>query len=81
MTLAEAKCLEKVIVTTNFITASNQIIDGENGFICEMNSDSIYRKIEFIINDDIQMKYIKNNLESEKFNMKENVNKLMEFID
>ena len=46
-----------------------------------MNSDSIYRKIEFIINDDIQMKYIKNNLESEKFNMKENVNKLMEFID
>lgn len=59
LTLAEAKCLEKVIVTTNFITASNQIIDGENGFICEMNSDSIYRKIEFIINDDIQMKYIK----------------------
>ena len=81
LTLAEAKYLEKVIITTNFITASNQIIDGENGFICEMNSDSIYRKIEFIINNDIQMKYIKNNLGSEKFDMKENVNKLMEFID
>ena len=81
LTLAEAKCLEKVIITTNFITASNQIIDGENGFICEMNSDSIYRKIEFIINNDIQMKYIKNNLESEKFNVEKNINKLMEFID
>ena len=81
LTLAEAKCLEKVIVTTNFITASNQIIDGENGFICEMNSDSIYRKIEYIIENIYKLDFIKKNLIGNNYETPKEIKKLIKFIE
>lgn len=49
LTLAEAKCLEKTILTTNFIGAYGQIQDGINGYICNCEVDDLYRKIRELI--------------------------------
>ena len=46
LTLAEAKCLAKPIVTTNFIGAYEQIEDGYTGFIVECDEEELYRKIK-----------------------------------
>ncbi|GAE44191.1 glycosyltransferase [Mesobacillus boroniphilus] len=49
LTLAEAKCLSKPIVTTNFIGAIEQIIDGENGYIVNVHEDEIYSKVKLLL--------------------------------
>lgn len=49
LTLSEAKILHKPIVTTNFPSAHDQIIDGENGLIAEMTPESVADKILSII--------------------------------
>ncbi|WP_424767284.1 glycosyltransferase [Paenibacillus sp. sgz302251] len=50
LTLAEAKCLSKPIVTTNFTGANEQIKDGYNGFIVE-NDEGLYEKIKYMIDN------------------------------
>ena len=81
LTLAEAKCLCKPIVTTNFIGAYEQIEDRINGFIVLQNEDDIYEKIRAIIDDkDISYNFIEK-LKIEAIDTRKNVNKLMSFID
>jgi len=45
LTIAEAKILNRPIVSTNFPVVYDQIIDGQNGLIAEMNPESIAQKI------------------------------------
>ena len=45
LTIAEAKILNKPIVSTNFPVVYDQITDGENGLIAEMNPESIAQQI------------------------------------
>ena len=81
LTLAEAKCLCKPIVTTNFIGAYEQINDKVNGFIVEQNENEIYEKIKFIIdNNYIRDKFI-SNLNNTTLNTVDNVNKLLDYIN
>lgn len=81
LTLAEAKCLCKPIVTTNFIGAYEQIEDEINGFIVNQNEDDIYGKIKLIIdNKAISDKFIKN-LESIVLDTTYDVNKLISYIE
>src|SRR5699024_6629098 len=42
LTLAEAICLNKSIVTTDFIGAYEQIIDGHNGWIVKFDQQALY---------------------------------------
>lgn len=51
LTITEAKILRKPIVTTNFPSAYNQIIDGENGLIVEMTPEAISDAIFKILNN------------------------------
>lgn len=51
ITLAEAKILNRPIVTTNFTGAKEQIIDGKTGLIVEFNEEQIYEAIEKVINE------------------------------
>ncbi|MBT2758405.1 glycosyltransferase [Mesobacillus foraminis] len=61
LTLAEARCLAKPIVTTNFIGAYEQIKDGENGFIVQMDDEEILRRIKLLIdNSEIRGKFSEN---------------------
>ena len=43
--LDEAKILNKVIISTNYTTVSEQIIDKKTGYICEIDPHSIAQKI------------------------------------
>ena len=81
LTLAEAKCLCKPIVTTNFIGAYEQIQNQINGFIVNQNEDDIYKKVKFIIdNKSISDKFIRN-LESIILDTTDDVNKLISYIE
>lgn len=60
LTVTEARILGKAEVCTNFPAAFNQIVDGENGLICEMNPKSIADKIELLLTN----KELKEHLEA-----------------
>ena len=81
LTLAEAKCLCKPIVTTNFIGAYEQIKDKVNGFIVEINEDEIYEKVKYIIDNKNIGNDITNYLRNSYIDTKECVNKLIDYID
>ncbi len=51
LTLNEARILNKPVISTNFPVVYNQITDGENGLICEMNAESISEKILLLFSD------------------------------
>lgn len=61
LTLAEAKCLHKPIVTTNFSGAYEQIKDGYNGLIVE-NEEELYEKIKYLIDNPQERKRLVENL-------------------
>lgn len=68
ITLAEAKCLKKSIVTTDFTGAKEQIKDGETGLIVGVNENEIYHAIvKLIDNKELREKFY-NNLAKETFN-------------
>ncbi len=80
LTLAEARCLNKPIVTTNFIGSYEQIRDGKNGFIVETNEEYLYSKLKYIIdNDDIKIKLI-NNLRTENIDTTDELHKLNKIL-
>ncbi|MBS4209147.1 glycosyltransferase [Bacillus sp. FJAT-50079] len=67
LTLAEAKCLLKPIVTTNFIGAFEQIQDGYNGFIAHCSEEEIYKKIQYLIENKNMRQRLRINLIKESF--------------
>lgn len=61
LTVSEAKILHKPIVTTNFPSAYDQIIDGENGLIAEMTPEDVADKILRIVEEpDLKNRLIEN---------------------
>lgn len=68
ITLAEARCFDVPIVTTNFTGASEQVINEETGIITKIDSEDVYLAIKKLLNN---KSLIKNN----KFNL---VNKTIE---
>ena len=61
LTLSEAKILHKPIITTNFPSAYDQIVDGENGLIAEMTPKSVAEKIiRLIENPTLKNRLIEN---------------------
>lgn len=67
LTLAEAKCLEKPIVTTNFVGAYEQIEDGYTGFIVGCNEEELYKKVKYLVDNKIERDKLSNNLSKYKF--------------
>ncbi|MGL5150604.1 MAG: glycosyltransferase [Clostridium sp.] len=53
--LAEAKVLNKLILTTDFTGAKEQIIDGYNGVICSADEFDIYEKLKKIIVNNLKI--------------------------
>lgn len=80
LTLAEAKCLCKPIISTDFIGAYEQIENNINGCISKAEDNEIYRCIKNIINDSkLRSTFIKN-LINEDINTEIEVNKLYKEI-
>nr|WP_236619606.1 glycosyltransferase [Bacillus sp. 1NLA3E] len=81
LTLAEAKCLAKPIVTTNFIGAYEQIEDGNTGFIVGCNEEEVYIKIKYLLDNKIVQDMLHENLSNSNFDTKEEIKKLYDFIN
>ncbi len=62
ITLAEAKCFNKPIVSTNFTGANDQLTHGKTGLIVDVNSEEIYLAIWKLITDKMLSEKIRMNL-------------------
>lgn len=78
ITLAEARVFNKAIITTDFVGAKEQIIDGKTGLIVRFNKNDIYNAIKKLSKDDnLKHKIIKNlELTKENDNYIDSLNKL-----
>ena len=81
LTVAEAKILEKPIVTTDFNTARLQITDRINGLIASFEPVDIANKIELLLKDKVLYSAIKKNLKHEKKGNLEEIEKFYELIE
>lgn len=72
----EAKCLCRPIVTTNFTTVADQIENGANGLVCEMNEKDIAEKVELLFKDENLRRKLTRNLMNEKTGNEEEIEKL-----
>jgi glycosyltransferase involved in cell wall biosynthesis len=61
----EAKIMHKPIVVTNFTTVKDQILDGENGVVADMDPESIANGILKILNDEAFRDRLVANLQKE----------------
>lgn len=80
LTLAEAKCLHKPIVTTSFIGAYEQIINGENGWIVNTDEISVFEKIKYLIDNPFQREKLALNLSITKLDTTLEMDKLINKI-
>jgi glycosyltransferase involved in cell wall biosynthesis len=72
----EAKILNKPIVVTNYSTAKDQIKDGVNGLIVEMNSKAISSGIEKLINNSPLRERFTQHLSVENLGTEDEIKKL-----
>lgn len=72
LAIAEARLLNVPVVTTRFDAVYNQMVEGKNGLVVDMNSEAVYRGILKLINDhelrDTIITYLRN---EKKGNIKE----------
>lgn len=80
LAIAEARILNKPIVATNFDIVYDQIRDGENGLISEMNGKDLAEKLKLIINDKKLVKVICNNLKYEKVGTEKEIKKVYSLL-
>lgn len=67
ITLAEAKCLHKAIVTTNFTGAKEQIKNRETGMIVNISENDIYEGVKSLIDNRSLCEVFSGNLANENF--------------
>lgn len=77
----EAKCLLRPIVVTDFSTVHDQIEDGVDGLICEMNEGDMADKIEMLIENLSERERLIKNLEAEKLGNEDEIFKLYRLFE
>ena len=81
ITLAEARIINKSIITTNFFGAQEQIVDGETGLIINFDKEKIYEAIKKLFTDtQLRMKF-EENLSKEKMDPLKEMKKLYVLLD
>ncbi len=76
----EAKMLHKPIVVTNFTTVKDQIADGENGLVAEMDAQSIADRILEILSDESLKNKLVSKLQNENLGTESEIEKLYKLI-
>lgn len=71
----------KPIVTTNFTTVKDQIVDGVNGLVCEMNENDIADKLEKLIDSTDLRQKLSENLSKENLGNEEELEKFYGLIN
>jgi glycosyltransferase involved in cell wall biosynthesis len=81
LTLAEAKCLHKPIVSTNFVGAFEQLINEYNGIIVECDVEELYKKIKDLINDPLKRNKLAQNLRKINIDSSTEIEKFFSYIE
>lgn len=81
LAIAEARMLNKPVVTTRFDAVFNQMIHEKNGLVVDMNSEGVFHGIMRLINDEKLRKSIIKYLEKEKKGNLEELNKFYKLIE
>lgn len=81
LTLAEAKCLNKPIVTTDFIGAYEQIINGHNGVIVRFDEQQLYEEIKNLIESPKKCDDLIKNLSDTNIDSTEDVRELLDYFE
>ncbi|MCX0368216.1 glycosyltransferase, partial [Clostridium perfringens] len=81
LAIAEARMLNKPVVTTRFDAVFNQMIHEKNGLVVDMNSDAVFNGIMRLINDENLRKNIIKYLENEKKGNVEEIDKFYKLIE
>lgn len=76
ITLAEARCFNNPIITTNFTGANEQIKHEKTGLICDISVDEIYMALRRLLDNDKLFNKIKNNLDKEEIKINNKINEL-----
>jgi glycosyltransferase involved in cell wall biosynthesis len=76
ITLIEAKCFNKPIVTTDVNGAREQIVDGETGLIVKIDEEAIFEGLKKIIENHDLRKKLSDNLSNENYNSSDQLEKL-----
>lgn len=77
----EAKCLCRPIVVTDFSTVHDQISDGVNGLICDMDAIDMADKIEMLIDSKEERRKLSENLTKEKMGNEDELKKIYSLIN
>lgn len=80
ITLSEAKCFDNPIITTRFTGANEQITHKKNGLIVDFDEDQMYSALKKLLENEALRKSFKKNLRNEKYNTKNNMEKLYNLI-
>lgn len=81
ITLAEARCFNAPIITTNFTGANEQIIHGKTGLISDISEEDLYINIKKILDDMDLKNNISKNLELYEPDTRNEVLKLEHIIN
>ena len=80
ITLAEARCFNNPIITTNFTGANEQIRNEKTGLVCDISEEGIYRALKRLLDDKELFNKIKNNLDKEIVDSTNEISKLYELL-
>ena len=79
-TVTEAKCFDKPIVGTNIIGINEQIVDGVNGVLVDVDIVSIYKGIKRLLDDDKLRSRLSNNLKNEEIDTTNEIQKIYDLL-
>lgn len=77
----EAKILRKPIIVTNYATAKDQIEDGVNGLICDMNPEALAESIQKYFEDSAFAEKIIANLSAENWDTEKQIDNFYKIIN
>ncbi|MGH0429623.1 glycosyltransferase [Bacillus hominis] len=76
ITLAEARCFNNPIISTNFTGANEQIIHNKNGLIVQFDEQQMYDAIVQILDDKQLEEQLRENIEKEMVDTRDELKKL-----
>lgn len=80
VTVVEAQILHKPVMITRYPTASSQVKEGDNGYICDLSIEGIADGIEYLYQNPELQKKLAGNCVISNFNNKSELNRLYQLI-
>lgn len=80
LTLAEARCLHRPIITTNFSGAYEQVTDNYDGLIVGFDQNELFEKITYLINNPRKSEDLMKNLLNNNVDTTSEISKLYQYI-